>query len=152
VALFHWRRGLWAMAMAVAGAVVGGALIYSLAAANAPAMEQFLLRIPGLSPAMVQSVAVQFDEGGLWALVAGPLGGIPYKVYAVEAGARRLSLPLFLLITVPARLERLLPVSLGAGLLGAGLRPRLQRRPGWALILYALLWAVIYALYYAALA
>lgn len=151
MALFHWRRGLWATGAAVAGAMIGGALMFSLAAANPAALEQFLLRIPGIGAPMVQAVAQQLDTGSLWALVAGPLGGIPYKIYAVQAGAQHLSLPLFLLMTIPARLERLLPVSLGAGLLGAWLRPHLERRALWAVGLYALLWVVIYLLYFTAL-
>jgi membrane protein YqaA with SNARE-associated domain len=152
VALLHWRRGLWATAAAVAGALAGGALMFSLAAANPGALEQFLLRIPGISAPMVQAVAEQIGASGLWALVSGPLGGVPYKIYAVQAGTQHLSLPLFLLVTIPARLERLLPVSLAAGLAGVWLRPRIERQPVWAVGLYALLWVVIYVLYYAALA
>jgi membrane protein YqaA with SNARE-associated domain len=152
VALFHWRRGLWATAAALAGAVIGGALMCSLAAARPEALEQFVLRVPGISPPMVQTVADQMRASGLWALVAGPLGGIPYKIYAVQAGGLRLSLPLFLLLTIPARLERLLPVSLGAGLLGTWLRPWIKRYPAIAVAVYVLLWVTIYILYYARLA
>ena len=35
---------------------------------------------------MVETVAQQMEAGGLGAMIGGPFGFIPYKVYAVQAG------------------------------------------------------------------
>jgi hypothetical protein len=72
--------------------------------------------------------------------------GIPYKVYAVEAPEHS-SLGPFLLVTIPARLWRLLVVWLGFA--GAGI---FLRKLGWASLapaLHAFFWIGVYAIYWA---
>jgi hypothetical protein len=85
VALFNWKRGLWAMAAAVVGALVGGSVMYSLAMKDLSAVNLFLTRIPLIDAGMVADIANKMQADGLITMVNGPLRGVPYKIYAVQA-------------------------------------------------------------------
>jgi membrane protein YqaA with SNARE-associated domain len=148
VALFHWRRGLLVTLASVAGSLVGGALMYALAAQDGTAMTALLTHIPLISPQMVETVALRMQTDGLVGMVDGPVQGIPYKVYAVQAGRQSLPFLLFLLMTIPARLERLLPLTLGGAVCG-GIFIKLTRHHTKLMIGgYAGLWVGVYILYY----
>ena len=147
VALFNWRRGLLSTVWVVAGAMVGGAIMYALAVNNVVAMNQLLTSIPLVNANMVNLVREQVGRSGLSALVTGPLQGIPYKIYAVQVGAQGLALIPFLLFTIPARLERILPVALVGAAVGVAFRKIIRRYPGLVVAGYVALWVCIYALY-----
>jgi len=147
-ALFCWGKALRATIAAVAGALIGGAVLYALAANNGTAMTQLLVRIPLIRPEMVRTVTENMQRDGLGAMVSGPFQGIPYKIYAVQAGQQRLPLVPFLLVTILARLERLLPVTVIGAVSGVALRVFIQRRTALAVGAYALMWVGVYGLYY----
>lgn len=147
VALFHWRMGLLAMLASVAGSMVGGALMYGLAAQNGAAMVALLVRIPLISPSMVRAVAGRMQADGLLAMVNGPLQGIPYKVYATQAGRGALPFLPFLFLTIPARLERLLPAVLAGAVFGTTFQKFIQNHTRLAIGVYALLWVGVYIFY-----
>jgi hypothetical protein len=111
-------------------------------------MSQFLTAIPLINTDMVNMVKEQIQTGGVSALLTGPLQGIPYKVYAVQAGEQGIPLLLFLLATIPARLERILPVTLAGAIIGVVFRKYIQRHTSLVLGAYVALWACIYTLYY----
>ena len=48
----------------------------------------------------------EIDDDGVKATFFGPITGRPYKIYAVYAGAKGISFPSFLLVSIPARLLR----------------------------------------------
>jgi len=148
VALFHWRRGLLAALSSVAGSMLGGALMYGLAMQDSAAMVTVLTHIPLISPQMVESVSLRMEMYGLATMINGPLQGIPYKVYAVQAGSLSLPLLPFLLMTIPARLERLIPAVLGGAVAGAALGKFIRCRTRIAMGAYALLWLSVYMVYY----
>ncbi|MBI3243963.1 MAG: hypothetical protein HYZ49_16900 [Chloroflexi bacterium] len=148
VALFNWRRGLWGTAATVAGAIVGGGVMYALAASNGPAMLQLLDRVPLINAGMISNVGEQMRSNGLLAMISGPLQGIPYKVYAVQAGAGRLPLISFLLLTIPARLERILPVAVAGAVVGVVFKKFVRRYTALVVGAYGLMWLGVYVLYY----
>ena len=150
VALFHWRQGLVAALAAVLGAMLGGVLMYWLSITNPSSVHELLLHVPLIKAAMLNTVSEQMRAEGLFALVSGPLQGIPYKIYAVQAAEQRLPLLLFLLATIPARLERILPVALLGALLGVVFHKFVQRHAALVLSMYVLLWLGIYLLYFVA--
>jgi len=147
VALFHWRRGLLATLAALAGAMIGGVVLYALAS-NGAAVNELLVRIPLISPEMVGRVAQQMQESGLVAMVNGPLEGVPYKIHAVQAGLQHLPFIPFLLMTIPARLERTLPVALAGAVFGTVLKGFVKRHTVLVVGAYALLWLGVYVMYY----
>ena len=76
----------------------------------------------------------------------GPMSGTPYKIYAVEAGSRGLSLPAFLVISIPARGIRFVAVALVALWLVQG--PLESWSDGRLYTLAVGFWSVFYVLYF----
>lgn len=147
VALFHPRRALRAAMIAVGGALIGGGSMYALGNLLGSRMEDLLLRIPLIDREMLDLVANQLSSQGLLALVSGPFQGVPYKIYAVQAGAKDLGILAFLLVTVLARLERFLPLTFLVMLVGKIFVKNVQRRTHLVLGVYGLVWLSIYAAY-----
>ncbi|GEM_PF-1146243 len=147
IALRDWRVGLAATAAATAGALLGGLVVLTHPALFAP----LLPRLPGIPAGMIAQVHGEVAARGPAAMLSGPASGIPYKVYADELGLAHAPAGPFALLSVPARLERFLPVALGFGLAGLALRGPLARRPRAVLAAYVALWIVLYAAIYAAI-
>lgn len=145
VALFRPRRALLHMAAIVAGAVLAGAVMFTWSA-HSPAAREAVARVPAVSQAMFEQAERDWSEYGAWGAALGPVRGIPYKVYAVEGPAHSAVWP-FLLVTLPARLWRLVVVWLGFAAAGAMLRK--LNRPSLAVALHAVFWIVTYAIYWA---
>jgi membrane protein YqaA with SNARE-associated domain len=80
------RPAIKATLAALAGALVGGAMMYAFGS-NAPdKAKAFLDYIPAISPQLIERVVFEIDQHGLMAVMLGPIKGIPYKIYAVEWG------------------------------------------------------------------
>lgn len=122
--------------------------MYSVAVNDPRATNVFLARIPLISAEMVSATGARMRSEGLISMIDGPLRGIPYKIYAAQAGEQGSPFPAFLMITVLARLERLLPVVLIAGVVGKAFRELVEKRTPFVLGAYAIVWCVIYFLYY----
>ena len=148
IAIFDWRLALWACLAATGGALAGGALMYRLGRRDPAAMRDFLLRLPGVGPRMLERVSVAVGSRGLVALALGPLSGTPYKLYAVECGLRGLPLASFLLVSVPARMARFLLVALLASWLAHGAFP--DWSPTAKLAAWCAAWCLFYAWYFRA--
>jgi membrane protein YqaA with SNARE-associated domain len=144
VALFNLRRGLQVTIAALIGAMVGGSVIYILATNNPSGVNLFLTRVPLIDSALVNDVANQTHSQGLVAVLTGPVKGTPYKIYAAQAGEQSLPLLYFLLMTIPARLERFLPVVLVFGGIGRWFRAFCENHIKLVVGGYALLWGLIY--------
>ncbi|MBS1210219.1 MAG: hypothetical protein H6R19_2617 [Proteobacteria bacterium] len=136
-----WRLCSWSLL----GALLGGYVMFRWGAADALAAVAVLQQIPAIDAAMCDAVAQQLREQGLPALFIGPLSGVPYKIYAVQAGGQQLSLLLFLGLSVPARLLRFLAVA-------GATRWICERLPGMTtqvrMILWVLGWGGFYAWYF----
>lgn len=144
IALRHaraaWRACLWTLA----GALVGGAVMY-LWGATAPVWARAALEhVPAVSAAMCDDVAEQLRTQGTLALFVGPITGTPYKIYAVQAGAARTGLGTFLLVSVPARLLRFVIVTGLVVLICRWLPRTLAVRQGMHLVV----WVAFYGWYF----
>jgi membrane protein YqaA with SNARE-associated domain len=133
----HW----WRLALVAAGGSLGGGLL-SYAAGRAAPVEPLLRRLPMISPPMTAAATTWLAAEGPRGLRHQPLSGLPFKVFALLAGSRRLPLGQFLLWSLAARGARFVAVSGTAALLGRALAPRL-RACGWLLLL---LWGVVFLL------
>jgi hypothetical protein len=114
-------------------------------------MVNFIDSVPFISSRMIGDVSQQMAQYGLAALVLAPLQGYPYKVYSVEAAAQGLPLWSYLLWSVLSRLERLLPITLFAGVLGIIFRKSIQKHTRMWLGIYATIWVVVYVFYWVVL-
>ncbi len=146
-ALRGWTAGLRTALFAVAGALPGGLIMYLLGAHWPQEMRALLDLVPAVSSQMIDGVADQIARFGYLAVFLGPLWGAPYKLYAALAPQGVLSLPLFLLLSLPARLLRFVLLALLAAGIGQWLRQLFGRRA--ALIAWAAAWTVFYAAWFA---
>lgn len=141
-------RGVLACLWALAGALIGGSILF-LAALN-PQSATWLIQafdwIPGISPALIEKARLGLHESGLPALFKGALAGVPYKLYAVQAAAAGLRFWPFLLASAAARLARFALVTTLVWALGMGPLRKLSLEARLRLHLVA--WFLFYAFYF----
>lgn len=106
VGLKNLKQGLLLCVYALAGALIGGLIIYywgKYSPVNALATVE---KVPAISTDLTHYVAIEMQDKGIWAILLGPLTGTPYKIYAAQAANTGISIWAFMLISIPARLLR----------------------------------------------
>ena len=111
LALKDRRSGIVACLYAVAGALVGGAIMYYWGRADIDGANRILEAIPAIRPTDIERVTSDLQKLGGRALFFGPLMGIPYKIYAANAHLF-MSIGELLLISIPARIIRFLLIAI----------------------------------------
>jgi hypothetical protein len=144
-AMYRPRRALIHVAAIVAGAVLAGATMFSWSV-RSPLARSAVERVPLVTPVMFERAERDYRQFGIWAASKGPTRGIPYKIYAVEAPEHAKLMP-FLLVTIPARIWRLLIVWLGFS--GTGMLLRKINCSSYAPVLHVLFWVLVYVGYWA---
>jgi membrane protein YqaA with SNARE-associated domain len=142
-----WKAGALAASVACFGALLGGFVMYLWGSRNIEAARQFLDLIPAISPAMVAGAGEDLRLNGLIVMLTGAFTGVPFKIYAVEAGALKGGLIPFLMMAFAARLTRFVLAALIAAAAAQGLRRSLSERT--ILLLLAAFWVSFYAWYFA---
>jgi membrane protein YqaA with SNARE-associated domain len=139
------RAARAACVWATAGALLGGTVMHSWGASDPGSARAALERLPAIGRASCDAVGAQLRAQGVAAVFLGPIRGTPYKVYAVQAGVLAINLPLFLAVSLPARLIRFLLVTTLAAVLGRCLPgPRLSTLR----LAHVMLWTAFYAWYF----
>jgi len=116
------RAALTASFYALGGALIGGVVMYEWALHTDVAMT-FVQHVPAITSTVMQTARNGYTHHGITALFIGMAEGVPYKVYAVLAPARHISLCIFIVVSVVARLSRFA----ATGLATAGLSRLLGR-------------------------
>jgi membrane protein YqaA with SNARE-associated domain len=142
-----WRAGVLAACVACVGALLGGFVMYLWGNRDAEAARHVLDLVPAISPAMVAGAGEDMRVNGLIAMLTGAFTGVPFKIYAVEAGALKAGLIPFLMMAIAARLTRFALAALIAAAAAQGLRHFLSKRT--ILLLLAAFWVLFYAWYFA---
>lgn len=143
------RPALKGTIAALAGALVGGAIMFALGSREADAARILLDHVPAISPTLIERVSSQVSEKGLLAVLIGPARGIPYKIYAVEWGLRHGSLIAFILISIPARYVRFFLASLAARAIARLIEPVTHHRATLEASILLLVWVAFYTFYFA---
>lgn len=143
-ALISWRAGVIAAAWSLVGAMLGGIVLYLLAARYQAGILAFYDWLPGIGPTLTAKAAAQLQENGVVALFLGGYTGTPFKLFAAQANAAGIGVASFVAVAVISRGSRFLASAIVARAISfiagrAGLR------------LTALLWfhAVAWSLFYA---
>lgn len=148
IAVRHgWRRASLAALIASVAASAGGAVTYVLAAANPERMRELTAALPGIDFAMIDAAAGDLVSGGSAAMLVGALSGVPYKLYALAAGAQDWGLLAFTAASPFVRLPRFMLAALLPALIASSLSPWLGLRA--RLRLLAAFWLLFYAFYFA---
>src|SRR3546814_10013508 len=87
-ALSSWRAALRGCGFALAGALVGGVLLYFAGRHHEAALLALFERLPAIGPVLVARVQAQLQDLGGAGLLVGGFSGAPYKLYAVQAASR----------------------------------------------------------------
>jgi hypothetical protein len=106
--------------------------------------------IPGISVSMLSKVHGDLVDGGVWAVFKGPLMGVPYKIYAVQAHSAGVGFAAFLLVSVPARLGRFLVVTIVAPFLTKRLARGGTLKRSMTILLAG--WTIFYVYYFVSVA
>jgi membrane protein YqaA with SNARE-associated domain len=148
IACRAFKPALKATLAALAGALVGGVLMYAFGMRSPDEARAFLDYVPAINSNLIERVARQINEHGLIAVMIGPLKGIPYKIYAVEWGAQGRSLIGFLLISIPARYIRFFLAAVVARLIARVIEAVTERRTNIEILVIASLWIAFYGFYF----
>jgi membrane protein YqaA with SNARE-associated domain len=144
------RRGLQTAVLLSVVAAICAALtgigMYLWGAHDLAAAQAAMLKVPAVGPDLL--ARVHRELGGAWPLhlVLGAVSGVPYKLYAVEAGARHVPLWLFVPVSFAARLARFVLTILLA-MLGRVLLVRLGKVE-WIMPVWAMAWMLVYLVYF----
>jgi hypothetical protein len=141
------RNGLRTLCVIVAGSLVAGVLMYTCASSQPTSSRAVVASVPFVTPRMFERVQSDYLKHGAAGMLRGPGSGIPYKVYAVLAPPF-LPLATFVLMNIPARIERLALSWLVFTILGrifAGWLTKHSKRAG---VLFVAFWIVTYAIYW----
>lgn len=149
VAMRHgWKAGLLSACLACIGALVGGTIMFLWGRSDPDAARQFLDAVPAISPGMIWTTGYELNHQGFASIILGAFTGVPFKIYAVEAGTIGTGLSAFLGMAVIARLARFVFGALIAAAAANVLRRFFSERT--ILSLLAGFWVLFYAWYFAA--
>jgi membrane protein YqaA with SNARE-associated domain len=141
-----WKAGVLAACLACIGALAGGAIMYLWGSRDTEAARHMLDMIPAISPGMIWTTGYELNHSGLVSMILGAFTGVPFKIYAVEAGALETGLGAFLGMAVIARLMRFVLGALIAAAAANLLRRVYSERT--ILSLLAGFWVLFYAWYF----
>jgi len=140
------RRALVLCLVAAGCAALTGAGLWFWAGHDVAAAQSAMLHVPAVGPDLIARVHGEFESAWPLRLLLGAMSGVPYKLYAVEAGSRHIPLLLFVPVSVIVRLFRFaLTAALAAaagGLLRRFNRPKLVK-PFWLAA-----WCLVYLVYF----
>jgi len=147
VAMLKPRRVWRHILAAIAGSVIAGMILFSWSVSAPEAAHRAVARVPFVTAWMFARVHASLQEHRSGAIFLGPMSGIPYKIYAIEA-SEFVGRKTFLLCTGPARAARFLIIWGGFGIAGNFLR----RSRNWTArklsILQGTFWILFYAFYW----
>lgn len=146
IAIHGFKEGLDASLLALAGALIGGSMMYFFAIDRSEKARQFVRRVPAVSDKMLDDVEESLVAKGLIAMIIGPIRGIPYKAFAIFAPKYGIRFFPFFLASIPARFIRFFVTFMIAWLLADIL---FNNIPMWTkYVVWAIIWIIVYIIYF----
>jgi membrane protein YqaA with SNARE-associated domain len=143
---FGLRAGLRLSVVAAAAASITGIFMWLWARHDPEAARAVMLMIPAIGPDLLARAHDEVASNWPLHLFTGAMTGVPYKLYAVEAGAAHINPLLFALVSFPARLTRFVLTVLAAELWREILIK--MRRLQWRYWGWGAAWTIVYAVYF----
>ncbi len=147
IALSDLKEAMINALVTLAGALMGGALIYGLGTIYFDELRQSMDFVPAISERLIESAGVSIEEEGvLGAFVFAGFTGQPYKIYAAWSGNLSITPLSFFLASLLARLSRFSCVIIVAWGACKGLGAIMSdHQLYWA---HTALWIVFYSFYF----
>jgi membrane protein YqaA with SNARE-associated domain len=139
------RKGMVACLYALAGALIGGTIMFYWGKADIDTANRILDTIPAIRLTDIGQVKSDLLNLGMRAVLFGPLLGIPYKIYATNAHLS-ISISDLLLISIPARIVRFLLVTLFTSYGTDRFLPNASNKRKYQAVL--LFWIVFYTIFF----
>lgn len=141
------KRGWRQLAAAVIGATIAGAVMYVWASGSPAQARSAVAAVPFVGEKIIAPAERRWNDGGTPSLFSNPLSGVPYKVHAVLAPSH-VSLPAFLLLSLPLRAERMLLSMVMFVPLAMWVRKDEDGRKKIGLRIHLAFWLLVYAVYW----
>lgn len=141
-----WRAALRLAVVAAAAAALAGIGMWFWGRVDPISARQTMLMVPAIGPDLL--VRTGREMAGFWPLnlLLGAISGVPYKLYAVAAGAQGIPVAWFALASYLARFLRF-AFAVGVTSLGLRILRRLGAGP-WAYHVLTAGWVILYAIYF----
>ena len=146
IAIHGFTIGFTSSLYALAGAMIGGVIMYVWSYKQRTTAMRFVESIPSIQGKMMKDVECSLKQNGLIAMILGPIRGIPYKVYAIYAPYTGIGMIKFLIASIPARFIRFFLTSMLAWFLSVVLFPDLIMWLKYAV--WAVAWIIVYVIYF----
>ena len=140
------RQGLMPSAAAAFFAAITGYGMWLWASHDASAARHVMLLVPAIGPDLLARAHEEIAVGWPIHLVTGAMTGVPYKLYAVEAGARGIDPLLFIPMSFAARLARFALTAILTAI-GREILVRLHWSQ-WRYAAWAVVWIAVYGFYF----
>ena len=141
-----FRRALMLSLLAAGVASVAGLAMWSWGGQDAQSARRAMLMVPAIGPDLLTRAHADVAHSWFFHLVIGAMTGVPYKLYAVEAGAGGINPWLFLPASFAARFARFFLTVLATAA-GKELLSRMERAR-WAYAAWGTAWFLVYATYF----
>ena len=152
--LLTWLAGfrprlVWrAVATCLGGALLGGLLMYLLAADSPGRTRALLELVPAINANFIAATGATLQEHYGSQMLRAGFSGVPYKILAVESAAQGQSLATFLGWSVPARLSRWVLIVLLARGVTLFVRSRFAEADRVLWTLWGAGWSIVYVVYF----
>lgn len=145
IALNGDNAGLEASVYTLAGALLGGWVMFYWGRSNLEKVLQTILKLPAIRSVDLERVRADMEKYGSLSMMWGPTLGIPYKIYAAYAHLFD-SFFTFILISIPARMIRFVIVAMAIPYVMSKVAPNASLTAQVLIVL--LIWIVIYSVYF----
>ena len=125
-------------AIATVMSVLGGIFGYWIGAALYDSVGLPVLEFYGKTDKF-DEFAARYNEWGAWAVLAGGITPLPYKLFTILSGSTGLSLPVFIIASIVARGLRFFIVAALLWKFGAPIREFIEKRLGLMFTLFVIL-------------
>jgi len=143
---FGLRCALRLSVIAAASASLAGIAMWFWGHGDAASARHAMLLVPAIGPHLLARAAQEMKSGWPLHLVLGAVTGVPYKLYAIEAGANGINPVLFAAMSFPARFTRFV-LTAAVAAVGRAFANWIEL-PHWGYPGWALVWIAVYAFYF----
>ena len=140
------KRALVVSLYVLVGSISGGVIVYIWAKIDYESTIEIIDKVPAVTEQMLETVRSEISERGVFALLLGPLNGIPYKAYVAIASEANVNFLALILVSIPVRMMRFVLVTIGVNLTSKLIGNRITNTQ--KIVVLSLFWILLYLFYF----